>query len=107
MTLRGPGRRVVQRLDSLGHPVLQDAEGFAPVDSWMADSLGDRVWIGFNNGLYGASWVFDVPSRPMGVHAMRGNSQEFGDVSPPPPYPIRPVMLTRIACPHDEASAKC
>lgn len=107
ITLRdGAGRRAVQRLDSLGNPVLQDTEGFAPMDWWMADSLGDRIWVSFSNGLYGANWVFDVPRSAIGVYAMRGHSQGFGDEWPPRPFPVREVTVERMRCRSDEDAAK-
>lgn len=94
----GYGRRVVQRLNNVGRVVLRDAEGFAPLDSWSADSASDNIRIAFNNGLYGSNWVLELPAGNIREHRIRGQSRAFGDVVPGPDYPDRVVMANRVEC---------
>ena len=92
------GERDLQRLDSTGKTLTRDAEGFSFIDSWSADSASDRIRITFNNGLYGSRWVLTLPDSSGQAKTMRGESQEFGDVVPPPPEPIRPSVARRVPC---------
>lgn len=92
------GARLVQRLDSSGSAYFQDAEGFAFMDTWMADSASDSIRLGFNNGLYGSQWTLSLPRDTGPTDTLRGFSQEFGDVVPPPNYPVRPSIAVRVAC---------
>jgi hypothetical protein len=93
-----PGLRALKRLDSFGDEVLRDEEGFEPIDDWSADSTSDDIRLLFNNGLYGSTWRLTLPAGRSGVNMIRGTSQGFGDVDPPPDYPLRPVRATRIPC---------
>jgi hypothetical protein len=91
------GNRLASRLDTLGHRMLKDAEGFEILDQWAADSTSDRVVITTANGLYGVDIVLHL-STASRSDTMRGQSQEYTDVSPAPPIPILPVLATRVEC---------
>ena len=85
------------RLDTLGHRVVKDVEGFALMDHWAADSASDSIAIVTGNGLYGAVMVLSLPSSPL-ADTIRGFGQEYGDVEPPPDVPIVPVLGIRLDC---------
>jgi len=93
------GQRVVQRLDSNGNVESRDAEGFAPIDSWAADSVGDSIRIVINNGLYGSSWTLANETTAEKTGVMKGYATAVGDVVPSPNYPVRKVAARRISCP--------
>ena len=92
------GVRAVVRLGGTGHPLLRDGEGFSLSDDWAADSASHRIRLHFTNGLYGSTWVLDFPTRRERADTMLGQSQGFGDVVPPPPYPVWSVMAARTNC---------
>jgi hypothetical protein len=92
------GVRRVLRRDRLGQPVLRDAEGFSFLDTWTADSTTDSIRLALNNGLYGSRWALALPVGRGLVDTIRGLSRGFGDSYPPPDYPVRSSLATRVEC---------
>jgi hypothetical protein len=95
------GRRVVQRIDTLGRVRTRDGEGFELLDWWSADRDTDTIRIVFNNGLYGSVWALELTRKESSPGSMRGVAKGFGDVVPGPNYPQRTASATRVSCPAD------